>query len=166
MEHAPGLAEGLLLALEQSAPGHAMRTWTWLYPAVNTVHLLGIGLLFGSIAIWDLRLLGLGRRIAISSLARHLLPFTLLGFAAAAVSGFGLFLTEPAHIWANPMFRAKLALIALAGVNAAAFHAGVFRRVAAWDSDAPPPARARLAGGLSLMLWSGAIVCGRFIAYV
>jgi hypothetical protein len=165
MEYMP-LAEGLLRALEQSTPGHAMRTWTWLYPAVNTAHLLGIGLLFGSIVIWDLRLLGLGRHIAVSRLARHLLPFTLLGFATAALSGFGLFLTEPAAIWPNPMFRAKLAIIALAGLNAAAFHLGVYRFVAEWDASVSPPIRARLAGGLSLVLWSGAIVCGRFIAYV
>lgn len=163
MEHA---SSPFLHALDQSAFGMAMKQWIWLYPATNTVHLLGIALLFGSIVIWDLRLLGLGRSLPISKLARHLLPFTLLGFGLAVLSGVGLFLTEPDHIWPNPMFRAKLLLIALAGINAAVFHLGVYKRVAGWDLAAMPPPRARVAGGLSIAIWATAIFCGRFIAYV
>ena len=68
---------GALGALEASGLGQAMRQWMWLYPAVETVHIVGIGLLFGSIAILDLRLLGLGRGIPVRALASHVLPWTV-----------------------------------------------------------------------------------------
>ena len=73
MSPAPG---GALGALEASGLGQAMRQWLWLYPTVETVHLVGIGLLFGSIAVFDLRLLGFSRSISVKQLSRHVLPWT------------------------------------------------------------------------------------------
>ena len=55
MSPAPGGAVG---ALEGSSLGQAMQQWLWLYPSVEVVHLVGIALLFGSIVVLDLRLLG------------------------------------------------------------------------------------------------------------
>ena len=80
----PAAPEGALgaplAALEASGLGQAMRQWLWLYPSVETVHLVGIGLLFGSIAVFDVRLLGFSRSIAVKQLSRHVLPWTALSF--------------------------------------------------------------------------------------
>src|ERR687895_848472 len=84
-------AGGPLGALEASGLGQAMRQWLWLYPSVETVHIVGIGLLFGSIAILDLRLLGVSRAIPVRLLARHVLPWTAASFLLIVPSGFLMF---------------------------------------------------------------------------
>jgi hypothetical protein len=81
------------------------------------------------------------------------------------LTGFMMFTAHATEFLDNPAFRLKLALIAAAGLNAAVFHRGVFRSVAAWDLDRPAPLPARLAAGLSLTLWVGVLSCGRLLAY-
>jgi hypothetical protein len=77
-----------------------------------------------------------------------------------------LFITNATTTAANPVFRLKLVLIAAGLANAAAFRRGApFRSVRDWDRDLPSPLGARLTAALSLLLWTGVIVCGRFIAY-
>ena len=157
---------GPIGALEASGLGQAMRQSLWLFPAVETVHLVGLALLFGSIAVLDLRLLGLGRGIPVRKLSAHVLPWTAASFALIVPSGLALFVAHASDFLANPLFAVKMGLILLAGVNAGVFHAGAFRRAADWDVDALPPPAARLAGAISLLLWAGVIACGRFLAYV
>ena len=84
MSPAPGgAASAPLLALEASGLGQAMRQWLWLYPSVETVHIVGIGLLFGSIAVLDLRLLGFSKSMSVKRLASHVLPWTAASFLVA-----------------------------------------------------------------------------------
>jgi len=165
MEHAPPDAPAWLVAIQESALGEAMRQSLLLYPAVEIVHLIGIALLVGSIVALDLRLIGLRRFLPASGMARHLLPIGILGFALAVASGSMLFATEAASLAFNPAFQLKLALIALGGLNAAVFHLGPWRAVAAWEHSIPPTA-ARVGGALSILLWLGALSCGRMIAYL
>ncbi len=159
-----GLAGGLE-ALRATALSTTLRESRWLYPAVETAHLLGIALLVGSAAAFDLRLLGASRRLPVAAAARHLLPCAWAGFAAAGLSGALLFAAEPVDTAANPAFQVKLALLAAAGLNAAGFHRGPYRRAAAWGDGAPPRA-ARLAAAASLALWAAVVAAGRLIAYV
>ena len=161
MEH--GAATAWLHWLQDGAVGQAMRKSVTLYPAVETLHIIGLALLVGSIAALDLRLLGAARRLPALALSRLLLPIAAGGFVLAAVTGALLFTTEAASTARNPAFLAKLTLIAAAGANAAALHLGVWRRIAAWGERPPAPARA--AAALSLLLWGGAVACGRLIAY-
>ena len=153
-------------AIEASALGQAMRQWLWLYPTVETVHIAGIALLVGSIAVLDLRLLGLGRALPVRRLAAHVLPWSLGSFALILPSGLAMFVAHAGDFIANPVFALKVSLILAAGVNAAVFHAGVYRGAAAWDVDRMPPPAARLAAGMSLLLWVSVIACGRLLAYV
>ena len=166
MSPAPG---GALGALEASGLGQAMRQWLWLYPAVETVHIVGIGLLFGSIAILDLRLLGLSRSIPARRLARHVLPWTAASFLLIVPSGFMMFTAHATEFIESPVFVLKMLLILAAGLNAALFHTITFRTADVWDSGEmrklPPPPSARLAGGLSLAIWISVIACGRLLAY-
>jgi hypothetical protein len=152
-------------AIEGSALGQAMRQWLWLYPAVEIVHLLGIALLVGSIVVLDLRLLGFSRSLPVRRLAAHVLPWSAAGLALIVPSGLAMFVAHAGDLMGNPLFALKICLVMAAGVNAAVFHAGVFRGAAAWDADVMPPAMARAAGALSLLLWTGAIACGRLLAY-
>ena len=160
MEHQ---AAPIFLALQESALGHAMRSSPALYPAVEILHIIGFVVLVGSILALDLRLLGLGRAIPIAPMAQLLLPLSRLGFALAIGMGFLLFSADAAHVVRNPAFQAKLLLIAAALVNIAIAHAGPWRRVARWGTEAP--GGARVTALLSLLLWLGAVCAGRLIAY-
>jgi hypothetical protein len=156
-------------AIEGSALGQAMRQWLWLYPSVETVHLVGIGLLFGSIAVLDLRLLGFARNISARALAKHVLPWTAASFLLIVPSGLLMFTAHASDFIGSPVFIIKMCLIMTAGLNAALFHTITFRTVEVWDSEEmrnlPPPPSARWSAAISLLLWISVIACGRLLAY-
>jgi hypothetical protein len=158
-------AAGPIGAIEASGLGQAMRQSLWLYPIVEIVHLVGLALLFGSIVVLDLRLLGLSRSVSVSRLARHVLPWTAASFLLIVPSGLAMFVAHASEFIANPVFVLKIGLILAAGVNAAVFHTGPFRTPSGWDVGALPPPAARLAAALSLLLWVSVIACGRLLAY-
>jgi hypothetical protein len=152
---------GPLGALEASGLGQAMRQWLWLYPSVEVVHLVGIGLLFGSIAVLDLRLLGFSRGISARTLAG--------AFILIIPSGLAMFSAHATEFVQSEVFVVKMLLILAAGMNAALFHTVTFRTADVWDSEEtrklPPPPSARAAGAISLLLWISVIACGRLLAY-
>ena len=152
--------------LESSAAGVAMRQWAWLYPGVEIAHILGFVFLVGAAVMFDLRLLGLSRRLPISGLAWHLLPWSWAGLALVVPSGLLMFTAHATEMASNPAFRVKLSLLAVAGVNALFFERRTFRSVFAWDLDIAAPPSARAAAVVSLVCWAGVIACGRLLAYV
>lgn len=160
---------GALGALEASGLGVAMRQWLWLYPSVETLHIVGIGLLFGSIAVLDLRLLGFSRGISVRTLARHVLPWTAGAFVLIIPSGLAMFTAHATEFVQSEVFVVKMLLVLAAGMNAALFHTITFRTADVWDSEEmrklPPPPSARAAGAISLFLWISVIACGRLLAY-
>jgi hypothetical protein len=146
--------------------GTGIRESTYVFPIIETVHTLGIVLLVGTVAIVDLRLLGLlMKEEPVSQVAGQLLPWTWAGFAIMFASGGLLFAAEAAKIYGNPAFRLKLLLLFLVGLNPLIFHFTIYRDVATWDTAPVIPSRARLAAFLSLSLWAGIIITGRAIAY-
>ena len=160
---------GALGALESSGLGQAMRQWLWLYPSVEIVHIVGIALLFGSIAVMDLRLLGVSRSIPVRTLARHVLPWSAGSFLLIIPSGLLMFTAHATEFIDSEVFVVKMLLILAGGVNAALFHTITFRTADVWDSEEmrklPPPPSARAAGALSLVIWISVIACGRLLAY-
>jgi hypothetical protein len=158
-------APGAIGAIEASALGEVMRHSLWAYPVVEIFHIVGLAMLFGSILVLDLRLLGISRNMSVRALARHVLPWTAASFLLILPSGLAMFVAHASDFIGNPVFVLKMGLIFTAGINAAALHAGAFRGAAAWDVNAMPPAVARLAGSLSLVLWISVIACGRLLAY-
>jgi len=163
--HAPEGAAWLVW-LETSALAVAMRQWQWLYPIVEILHILGFVLVVGGAFFFDLRLLGRGGSLAVRGLAVHLLTWARAGFVLVVPTGFMMFTAHATEFAANPAFRLKLILIAVAVLNAAAFHRWPFRSVARWDVAAGTPTWAKLAAVLSLACWTGAIACGRLLAYL
>ena len=160
-------ADGPLGALEGSGVARAMREWLWLYPSVEIVHIVGISLLFGSIAVLDLRLLGLSRSLPVRRLAGHVLPWTAGSFLLIVPSGLLMFTAHASDFISSSVFVIKMGLILAAGLNAALFHSMVFRTADVWDSQGhlPPPPSARLSAAVSLLLWIAVIACGRLLAY-
>ena len=152
-------------AIEGSAFGQAMRQWLWLYPSVEIVHIVGIALLVGSIAILDLRLLGLSRSLSVRRLASHILPWSVASFALIVPSGLAMFVAHAGDLISNPVFVVKMCLILAAGANAGVLHAGALRSADKWDVDVMPPNAARAAAAASLLLWISVIACGRLLAY-
>ena len=152
-------------AVEATGLGRFMREALWAYPVVESVHIVGLALLFGSIAIVDLRLLGAGRRIPAAALVGYAVPWSLLGFVIAAGSGLMMFTAHASEFLEQPVFLLKMSLILLAGINAALLRVGVVRRASSWPADAAPPTHVRIAATLSLALWIGVIACGRLLAY-
>jgi hypothetical protein len=158
-------AGGAFGALEASGLAQAMRQWLYLYPAVEVIHIAGIALLFGSIAILDLRLLGVSRDISVKKLARHILPWTGASFLLIVPSGIAMFTAHAMEFVDSPVFAIKMCLILAGLINAAMLHAGAFRSAGAWEVEVMPPAGARVAAGASLLIWLSVIACGRLLAY-
>ncbi|MBL8265110.1 DUF6644 family protein [Steroidobacter sp.] len=148
----------------------AIRTgmsWRWLFPTIESLHVVAIGTVFGSIFLLDLRLLGIGARDAkASKYSAQMLPLTWTAFALSIVTGVLLFIANaPSYVF-NLQFRLKLLLILLAGVNMAVFQWGVYRRVSEWDERLPPPNAARIAAFVSITCWTGTVFLGRWIGFV
>ena len=153
--------------LENTPLGVEIREGVWWFSLLNLVHLLGMAVAFGTIAIVDLRLLGKGiRRARVSEIATSLLPWTWAGFGVMAISGSLLVCSEAVKLSGNLFFRTKLALLAVAGLNVLIFHRTVYRRVAQWDLEPVPPRQARVAGMVSLTCWFGLMAAGRAIPYL
>jgi hypothetical protein len=153
--------------LEQTPVGTSVRESLWLFPVIETVHLLGMATLVGTISAFDLRLLGwVVQRQRVSVLANRLLPWAWVGFALQLFTGALLFSSEAVHMYANPAFRVKMLLICLAGVHALVFRWTVYRNVAAWDESAVLPAGAKVAGFVSILIWIGVVAAGRFIGFI
>lgn len=144
--------------LHASALATWMREAPWAWPAVEVVHILGFALLFGSVLLVDLRLLGFGTRLDPRALAQYALRASRAGFVLALPSGLAMFAAHAPELAANPAFRLKLLLLALALANVVVFHArsGLQRR----------DATARGQAVLSIVCWTSIIICGRGIAYV
>jgi hypothetical protein len=144
----------------------AIRESEIAFPVIQTFHILGILLMVGSIAVVDLRLLGvLLRQRPVIDVARPLLPFTWIGFGVMALSGGALFAAQAEKIYGNIFLQVKFALLIIAGINVVVFHSTTYRSIEDWGAAISPPSSARIAGALSLLLWSAVIVTGRFIAY-
>ncbi len=157
---------GVLKALAATPLSMAMREGAWLYPAVEIVHIAGFSVLVGSVVLFDLRVLGFARTLPVVALGNHLLRWALASVLLVVPAGLLLFTAHPVELAANPAFIVKLVLIALAGLNALAFHLLPYRSAARWDRDGTAPPLARAGAALSILLWLGVITCGRLLAYL
>lgn len=143
-----------------------MREWLWLYPAIEIVHITGFVILVGSVAMFDLRVLGLSKQISVRALARHLLPWSLAALILIVPSGLLMFSAHASDFLGNRAFQLKMALLLAAALNAAMFHTGPYASVKSWDTNARAPLLARLSVAASLLIWVAIISCGRLLAYL
>jgi Family of unknown function (DUF6644) len=137
-----------------------------LFPWIESIHVLAIVLVVGTISIVDLRLLGVASRDrAVGRLMVDVLPFTWGAFAVAAITGALMFSSDAVHYAHNFYFRGKLVLLALAGLNMAVFHLVGIGDVERWGAGGPTPVAARAAAVISLLVWIGVVTFGREIGF-
>lgn len=167
MEHGgdPGTILAWMQALEASWLGTQARTSTWLYPLASVLHILGLAFLVGSIATFDLRVLGAARRLPLDVCASYLLPIARGAFAVQVTTGFIMFAADADHVYDNPFFLAKIGVIALALVNIVTFHGLARDRPYVYELD-PAPGWARASAAVSLLAWIAVASFGRMIAYI
>ena len=139
---------------------------TYAFAAIDMFHVAAVCIVFGTIAVLDLRLIGMAfSDFSVTDLSRQVLPWTWTAFVIAAITGVLMFTGQAAKYAVNFAFLVKLALMALAGLNVLMFHFVTYRAVAKWNHGVPAPWPAKLAGALSLMIWVAVAAYGRFTAY-
>jgi hypothetical protein len=146
-----------------SAVAGIMRT-AWAWPIAESLHFLGLCLLVGTIGTFDLRLLGVARRVPIAAVHRFI-PWGLAGFTINIVTGTLFVLTEPDQYIYNPSFHLKLLFMTIGGLNAATFYLTSYRRVFGPDAPLDAPRHARIIAAISLCAWLAVITGGRLITF-
>jgi len=138
----------------------------WAFTTIELVHVFAVSLVIGTIAIVDLRLLGLAStKRPFTDVARALLPWTWAAFVLAAAAGALLFISQAAAYFVNPTFWIKMSVMVLAAVNMLIFELITVRGVQTWDLDPSPPLPARAAGGISLACWALVVTFGRWTGF-
>ena len=160
------MLEDLFQKLQDTSIATAIREGESLFPWIECVHVLALTLVIGSIAIVDLRLLGLTcRERSVVQTTAGALPVTWTAFVCAVITGGLLFSSNATGYAHNSYFQMKIALIAVAGINMAVYHLFVGRGAESWHSPALTPWRARIVGGVSLTLWITIVAFGRWIGF-
>ncbi|CAD7028428.1 hypothetical protein REJC140_02625 [Pseudorhizobium endolithicum] len=153
-----------LAPLAQTWFARALVTSPVLYPLVSAAHIMAIGLLFGGIIALDMRMLGLGSAVPLPAAARYLSRIAGIGLLLAVLTGFCLFCVRPLEYAGNPAFLAKLALVALGLLNILAVHLSAgWRQLLAGGT---PQAATRIGATISILIWTGAIIAGRWIGFL
>jgi hypothetical protein len=158
-------APQLLIALEQSGLGAAIRQSVWVYPAANVGHILALTLFAGGVVAMDLRLIGAFAVAPPAAIVRPARTLAVIGFALLLVTGSVLFTAEASHVATNRVFQIKAGLIALGLLNALLASRPLRAAVESAPAFAPLPARLRVSALLSLGVWFCVAACGRLIAY-
>ena len=139
---------------------------TWWFPLLESIHVLAAVMVFGSVLFVDLRLLGIAAgRYAVSVLLKDMLPWTWSAFAIALPTGISLFIVRPSGYAYNKAFIIKLILLLCAGVNMLFFHFYMQRSINSWNKLSTPIA-VKFSGGISLMLWLGVLLAGRWTGHL
>lgn len=153
--------------LYDSELGTALRESIYMFPIIEGLHLIGLAFSVGLLVFVDLRLLGLFLRfIPIDKLLHPLRPWILVGFLVTIVTGILLFVAAASKIVLLDVFFYKLIFIVLAGINAFWFEVKWGQQIKNWANDQQYPQGVRIAGGLSLALWSLVVITGRLIPYL
>jgi hypothetical protein len=146
-----------LIALDDRALHFQMQPYHYL---LRSVHVLAMGGFFGGIGLLDFRLMGWRGSVQLRGFAEHVLPWLYVTFGVAVATGAALFLYDPVHVGSHAFFGPKMLLVALGLANAMLFHRTSYLRALA--SEGMPPTPARVAGFVSLVLWTGVVVCSSF----
>jgi hypothetical protein len=157
---------GLIASLESSAVATGIRNSLYLFPLIEAVHVIGVTLVFGTIVIIDLRLLGVASvDRPFTAIASDVFRWTWIAFAVTATTGALMFVTNASTYYQSAYFRTKMLLLALSGINMLVFELTARRSIHAWDRDESAPTSGRAVAALSLVIWIAVIVTGRWIGF-
>ena len=151
--------------IELSPVGDFVASSSWAFPTLETIHVIAIATVFGTVAIMDLRLLGLASNTdRVTDLSRDTLTWTWGAFLLAALSGTLLWVSKVHVYMRDPWFYIKMSLIVVAGINMAIFHSVTWKTIGQWDKGKPPQA-AKIAGLASVGIWILVVFCARVIGF-
>jgi len=139
--------------------------YPWVWPASETLHFIGMGLLVGIVGSIDLRMLGLAKRLPLGPLHR-LLPWGIAGFLINLMTGIMFFAGDPFQYVYNPAMQLKMLFILLAGINVLVFCFFVFNELKDLQPGQDAPARAKTVSAISLFLWVGVMCWGRMLPFI
>jgi uncharacterized membrane protein len=152
--------------LENTSVGTTIRQSTWLFPAIETLHVLATVIVVGSVTMLDLRLLNVAwRDRSIREVHEDVLPWTWSSFAVAAIAGSLLFSSSATKYYHNLPFRMKMVLLVLLAINAAFFETRTYRRIGNSNDEARISFGAKIAGAVGIVLWIAVVACGRWIGF-
>ena len=153
-------------SIEYSGFGTTIAESTWMFPTLETLHVISLVTVLGTIFVMDLRMLGwTSNKFAVTATAKDTLPWTWGAFVFAAITGTLLFVSKASSYVANPYFLWKMSMMALAGLNMMYFHFITWRTVEHWDRDASMPAAVKVAAALSIVFWIAVVFFGRAIGF-
>jgi hypothetical protein len=156
----------ILIFIYSNPLAQTIRENELLFPWIEAIHVLAVTLVIGSIALVDLRLIGVrALNRAISNISKELLPITWMAFLAAAITGAILFTSNALSYSQNFYFISKIILLGLAGINMMCFQFIIGKNLDNWNHYQQLPIAARSAGAISLTLWISIIFCGRWIGF-
>ena len=155
-----------LASLESSGIATGIRNSLYVFPLIESTHVFGLAMVFGTIAIIDLRLLGVAStRRSFRKMASDILKWTWAAFAVTAVTGALMFITNAGVYYHNFFFRTKMVMLALAGINMLVFELTAGRSIHRWDKAPSAPMMGRTTAVLSLVIWISIIFLGRWIGF-
>jgi hypothetical protein len=159
-------APAIIQWMQNSDIGTGIRESIWLFPIVETTHVLALALSVGVLIWFDLRLMGWGmKHQPVSQVHKQVMPLAFIGFVVMFISGILLFWSEAEKCYGSWFFRMKVLFLLLAGLNAGIFELATKRTIEEWDKYPVPPIRARMAGLFSIISWAAVIIAGRATAY-
>jgi len=157
---------GFLQSIESSGIAAWLRGSLYAFPLIESLHVIGLTMVFGTAAIIDLRLLGLASaRRPFAALASETIRWTWGAFALTATTGALMFSTNALAYYQNLQFRFKMSLLVLAGINVLIFTLTAGRSVDRWNADEAAPLAGKLAAVFSLLIWIGVIFLGRWVGF-
>ncbi len=155
-----------LKALEATGLATKIRESLYIFPLLESTHVIGLGLVFGTIAIIDLRLIGLASsQRSFKRMYSDILKWTWAAFALTGLTGALMFITNATVYYHNFYFRTKMLLLVIAGINMGVFELTLGRKVESWDKSPSAPPLGRVVGVLSIALWIAVIFMGRLIGF-
>jgi hypothetical protein len=155
-----------LKSLEASGIASRIRDSLWLFPLIESTHVIGLALVFGTIAIIDLRLLGIAStQRSFKRMASDILKWTWAAFALTALTGTLMFITNALVYYHNFFFRTKMLLLVLSGINMLIFELTAGRTIHNWEKAPSAPSAGKAVAAVSLVMWISIIIMGRLIGF-
>ena len=153
-------------SIEYSSLGIGIAESLWAFPTIETLHVMALVTVLGTLLVMDLRMLGLASTaVPIRKVSDDTLKWTWMAFVLAAITGTLLFISKASTYMVNPYFLTKMGLMVVAGLNMLFFHFVTYKTVDQWDTATSPPAAVKVSAALSLLIWVIIVFCGRAIGF-
>lgn len=153
-------------SIEYSPMGISIAESLWAFPTIETLHVIALVTVLGTLLVMDLRMLGLASTaVPVRKVSDDTLKWTWMAFVLAAITGTLLWISKAHSYMINPYFLTKMGVMALAGLNMLYFHFVTYKTVDQWDTLASPPTAVKLSAVLSLVMWVVIVFCGRAIGF-